>query len=487
MVKDSMATKSHQFTLSPQAEDATGTTREIKGRIKSTVSEIVSYLKGPGAGKQPDDLSFIKKGGASENPPQFWRDWRWQLRHAIRDISTVEQVLGIRFQREEREQLQKTIDTFPLNITPYYLSLIDVDDYAHDPIFRQAFPSPKELTVEHYERADPLAEEKDSPCSCITHRYPDRVLFLVSNTCAMYCRHCTRKRKVGDIDSIPGKDEIEHGIEYIRNTPQIRDVLLSGGDPFMLSDEHLDWILTELRSIPHVEVIRIGTRAPVTLPFRVTDGLVAVLKKHHPLWVNMQFNHPKEMTGSAENAVAKLANAGIPLGNQSVLLAGINDCPRIMKELVHQLVKNRIRPYYLYQCDLSEGISHFRTPVSKGIEIMENLIGHTSGFAVPRYVIDAPGGGGKIPVFPNYLLTWSVHKVVLRNYEGVICTYQEPANYDRIFCNGDCSDCKLQLNIDRADESKVVGIAKLLADYDDTTTLIPENNNRLERRQENGG
>ncbi len=300
------------------------------------------------------------------------------------------------------------------------------------------------------------------------------------------CRHCTRKRKVGDIDSIPGREEILAGIEYIRNTPQIRDVLLSGGDPLMLDDEYLDWILTQLRAIPHVEVIRIGTRVPVTLPFRVTDNLVAMLKKHHPIWVNTHFNHPKEMTESAQIAVAKLADAGIPLGNQSVSLPGINDCPRIMKALIQQLVKNRIRPYYLYQCDLSEGISHFRTPVSKGIEIMENLIGHTSGFSVPRYVIDAPGGGGKIPVFPNYLLTWSVHKVVLRNYEGMICTYQEPCDYDRIFCDGDCAGCRLHLNVDRADESKVVGVARLLADYDTTTTLIPENTDRIDRRQGNG-
>ena len=208
-----------------------------------------------------------------------------------------------------------------------------MNDYKNDPIFKQAFPSPAELIVENYELADPLAEDKDSPCDCITHRYPDRVLFLVSNTCAMYCRHCTRKRKVGDVDSIPDRAKILEGIDYIRKNPQIRDVLLSGGDPFMLSDGYLDWILTEIRAIPHVEVIRIGTRVPVVLPFRVTDDLVAVLKKHHPLWVNMQFNHPKEMTDSARTAVAKLADAGIPLGNQSVLLAGINDCPRIMKEL----------------------------------------------------------------------------------------------------------------------------------------------------------
>ncbi|MCX6696944.1 MAG: lysine 2,3-aminomutase [Methanoregula sp.] len=468
-----------------ESPDESLSIKDLGGQVKSTVKDIVSVFRSYYQGaEKPDSPLIIRKTLESEGTPEFWKDWRWQVRHAIRDLTTVEQVLGIRFNREEREHLQKTIDKFPLNITPYYISLIDVNDYQNDPIFKQAFPSPQELIVEHYELSDPLAEDKDSPCSCITHRYPDRVLFLVSNTCAMYCRHCTRKRKVGDIDSIPDRQEILAGIEYIRNTPQIRDVLLSGGDPFMLADDYLDWILTELRSIPHVEVIRIGSRVPVTLPFRVTDDLVAVLKKHHPLWVNMQFNHPKEMTESARIAVAKLADAGIPLGNQSVLLAGINDCPRIMKALVHQLVKNRIRPYYLYQCDLSEGISHFRTPVSKGIEIMENLVGHTSGFAVPRYVLDAPGGGGKIPIFPNYLLTWSVHKVVLRNYEGMICTYQEPADYDRIFCNGDCIGCKLQLNIDRADESKVVGVAKLLADYDDTTTLIPANTDRIERRND---
>ena len=457
--------------------------KQVSGQVKNTVKDIISVLRGHyEGGEKPDDPSIIRNTIESERTPEFWKDWRWQMRHAIRDLATVEQVLGIRFNREEREQLQKTIDKFPLNITPYYISLIDVNDYQNDPIFKQAFPSPNELIIENYELSDPLAEDKDSPCTCITHRYPDRVLFLVSNTCAMYCRHCTRKRKVGDVDSIPEREEVLAGIEYIRNTPQIRDVLLSGGDPFMLSNEYLDWILTELRAIPHVEVIRIGTRVPVTLPFRVTDDLVTMLKKHHPLWVNMQFNHPKEMTESTRIAIAKLADAGIPLGNQSVLLAGINDCPRIMKALIHELVRNRVRPYYLYQCDLSEGISHFRTPVSKGIEIMENLVGHTSGFAVPRYVIDAPGGGGKIPIFPNYLLTWSVHKVVLRNYEGMICTYQEPANYDRIFCNGDCAECKLHLNIDRGDESKVVGVARLLADYDETTTLIPANNDRIERR-----
>jgi lysine 2,3-aminomutase len=298
----------------------------------------------------------------------------------------------------------------------------------------------------------------------------------------MYCRHCTRKRKVGDKDSIPTKEEIRKGIEYIRNTPIVRDVLLSGGDPFMLSDDYIDWILTEIRKIPHVEVIRIGSRMPVVLPYRITEELIKVLKKHHPLWINIQFNHPREMTESSKEALRKLADAGIPLGNQSVLLADINDCPRIMRELVHKLVQNRVRPYYLYQCDLSEGLSHFRTPIGKGIEILESLIGHTSGFAVPTYVIDAPGGGGKIPVMPNYLISWSTNKVILRNYEGVITSYKEPDHYEPIFCDRNCEDCKLQLKLDEAKETYAIGIEKLLSDYDDTISLIPQDTDRIERR-----
>jgi lysine 2,3-aminomutase len=214
-----------------------------------------------------------------------WKDWKWQLRHSIRDISTFEKVTGIRFEPSERELLERTVAKFSLSITPYYLSLIDTDDYKNDPFFKQSFPSPMELTIEKYDMVDPLAEDRDSPVPGITHRYPDRVLFHISNICSMYCRHCTRKRKVGDVDSIPDRDEILKGIEYIRNTPEVRDVLLSGGDPLMLSDEYLDWILTELRGIPHVEVIRIGTRMPVVLPYRITDGLISVLKKHHPLQV----------------------------------------------------------------------------------------------------------------------------------------------------------------------------------------------------------
>lgn len=413
-----------------------------------------------------------------------WSDWRWQLKHSIKTISEVEALLGIKFEEKKRKQLALTLKRFPLSITPYYLSLVDPEDFINDPVFKQAFPSPKELKIEKSDMADPLSEDKDSPIPGITHRYPDRVLMQVSNICSMYCRHCTRKRKVGDTDSIPSSDNIQKGLDYIRRTPVIRDVLLSGGDPLMLSDKYLDWILTELRKIDHVQVIRIGTRMPVVLPYRITPELVEMVKKHHPVWINTHFNHPREITTSAKQALRLLADAGIPLGNQSVLLAGVNDCPRIMKSLVHKLVANRVRPYYLYQCDLSEGLSHFRTPVGKGIEIMESLIGHTSGFAVPTYVIDAPGGGGKIPVNPNYLISLSTNKVVLRNYEGVITTYKEPDSYEPIFCDRKCDDCHLQLNLDDADEFRSTGIERLLSDYDQTISLTPRHNKRMERRHE---
>ncbi len=410
-----------------------------------------------------------------------WRDWRWQHRHAIKTIEDFEHFSGITFHPEKRKKLGETLERFPLSITPYYLSLIDVDDYENDPIFQQAFPSPSELMLNNCDMRDPLSEDKDSPVPGITHRYPDRVLFHVSNVCAMYCRHCTRKRKVGDHDNIPGKKALQQGIDYIAHTPNVRDVLLSGGDPFMLADSYIDWILTQIRKIPHVEVIRLGTRTPVVLPYRITDSLVKVLKKHQPIWVNTHFNHPRELTTSSRQALATLADGGIPLGNQSVLLAGVNDCPRIMKKLVQKLVQNRVRPYYLYQCDLSEGLAHFRTPIGKGIEIIENLIGHTSGFAVPTYVIDAPGGGGKIPIMPNYLISWSTHKVILRNYEGVITTYEEPKSYEPIFCDRNCARCDLQLKMESADEA--IGIQKLLADYDDTISLVPQQNDRYERRR----
>lgn len=412
----------------------------------------------------------------------LWHDWRWHIRHCVHDVETVETLLDCRLTDEQRDAFARTVEKFPMSVTPYYLSLIDTESMATDPVFMQSFPTPNELVVNAGDMADPLHEDKDSPVPGITHRYPDRVLFLVSNMCSMYCRHCTRKRRVGDVDFIPDNEQIEGGLRYIRETPAIRDVLLSGGDPFLLSDEKLDWILSELHAIDHVEVIRIGTRTPVVLPYRITDGLVEVLKKYQPLWINTHFNHPRELTQSSRQSLAKLADAGIPLGNQSVLLAGVNDCPRIMRSLVHKLVANRVRPYYLYQCDLSEGLTHFRTPVGKGIEIIESLIGHTSGFAVPTYVIDAPGGG-KIPVMPQYLVSWSTNKVVLRNYEGVITSYKEPDSYERVFCDRNCDDCSLLLGLDDADERKALGIEKLMADYDASISMTPEGNERHVRRE----
>ncbi len=410
-----------------------------------------------------------------------WTDWRWHIRNSIKTVDMFEKALGVAFPPELKEKFKATAEKFPICATPYYLSLIDADDYENDPVFMQAFASPNELDIGRWDKADPLHEDEDSPAPGLTHRYPDRVLFHVSNVCSMYCRHCTRKRKVGDVDTVPGQAQLEAGLDYIRKTPRVRDVLLSGGDPFMLSNDKLDWILTELDKIDHVEVVRIGSRMPVVLPYRITDELVDMLKKHHPLWVNTHFNHPAEVTTSAKKALAKLADAGIPLGNQSVLLAGVNDCPRIITSLCHKLVQNRVRPYYLYQCDMSEGLTHFRTPVGKGIEIVESMRGHTSGFAVPTYVVDAPGGGGKIPVMPNYIVSWGTHKVILRNYEGVITTYNEPECYSATACDRDCDNCMLTLKTDGAEE-KAVGLQKLLSDWDETTSLTPEETERIGRR-----
>lgn len=411
-----------------------------------------------------------------------WNDWKWQIRNGVQDLEQMQTLLGTKLPERLNKDFQKITAKFPMSATPYYLSLMNTDDLENDPIFRQSVPSISELEICDSDMKDPLHEDKDSPVEGLTHRYPDRVLLLVSNKCAMYCRHCTRKRRVGDTNSIPDKSQILKCIEYIRNTPQVRDVLLSGGDPFLLPDSYIEWILQEISAIDHVEVIRIGTRTPVVLPQRITPELVDILKKYHPIWINTHFNHPREITRTSRKALKMLADAGIPLGNQSVLLAGINDCPRIMKALVQKLVANRVRPYYLYQCDLSEGLSHFRTPVGKGVEILESLIGHTSGFCVPTYVIDAPGGGGKIPVMPNYLVSWSTNKVVLRNYEGVITSYQEPDSYIANFCDRNCKECDLDLPLDDAVEHCSIGVEKLLSDYDESISLIPAENSRYARR-----
>jgi lysine 2,3-aminomutase len=320
---------------------------------------------------------------------------------------------------------------------------------------------------------DPLHEDEDSPVPGLTHRYPDRVLLLITDMCSMYCRHCTRRRFAGQKDDEQPLDNIDKAIEYIRNTPQVRDVLLSGGDCLLVSDERLEYIISKLREIPHVEIVRLGSRTPVVLPQRITPELVNMLKKYHPIWLNTHFNHSKEITPEAEKACKLMADAGIPLGNQTVLLRGVNDCVHVMRNLMHDLVKNRVRPYYIYQCDLSAGIEHFRTPVAKGIEIIESLRGHTSGFAVPTFVVDAPGGGGKTPVMPNYVISQSPGKVVLRNYEGVITTYTEPAPY-KDECS--CPECK------KENEHKMTGVAGLL--QGNQVAMEPEG---LERKNRNKG
>ncbi len=399
-----------------------------------------------------------------------WNDWHWQMSNRI---TTHEELLNyISLLPEEIEHIRRCLKNFRMAITPYYFSLIDFQD-PECPIKKQSIPTVHELQKSPCDLTDPLHEEADSPVPGLTHRYPDRVLLLVTDQCSMYCRHCTRRRMAGQTDHALPLNRFKLAVEYIRSNPQIRDVLISGGDPFTLSDERIEFILSNLRSIPHVEIIRIGTRTPVVLPMRITDHLIEVLQKYHPIWINTHFNHPKELTTEACSALSKLANAGIPLGNQSVLLKGINDCPAIMKKLVHELVKNRVRPYYLYQCDLSNGIEHFRTSVSTGIEIIEMLRGHTSGFAVPTFVVDAPGGGGKIPLQPNYLISQSNDKIILRNYEGVITVYQEPTrNESRC---GNCEDiCPLA-------NSRQIGLGKLLRG--ELISLTPQENLRLKRRK----
>ena len=355
--------------------------------------------------------------------PEEWNDWRWQVENRIDSVEKIKKIINIT--KQEEEDINKVLEKFRMGITPYYAAHMDKDD-PRDPIRMQAVPTFAETHRSDADMIDPLHEDEDSPVPGLTHRDPDRVLFLITDQCSMYCRHCTRRRFAGQSDDEVGMENIDKCIEYVRNTPQVRDVLLSGGDCLLVSDKKLEYIISKLREIPHVEIVRLGSRTPVVLPQRITDDLVNMLKKYHPIWLNTHFNHPKEFTPEAMEALRKLADAGIPLGNQTVLLRGVNDCPHIMRELVHQLVMNRVRPYYIYQCDLSLGIEHFRTPVAKGIEIIESLRGHTSGFCVPTFVVDAPGGGGKTPVGPDYVLSRSAHKLILRNFEGVITTYTEP-------------------------------------------------------------
>ena len=397
-----------------------------------------------------------------------WNDWKWQVKNRIETYEELSKYFT--FEPAEAEGIKKALAKFRMAITPYYLSLIDPND-PYDPIRRQAIPQGAECNIAPADLNDPLHEDEDSPAPGLTHRYPDRVLFLITDMCSMYCRHCTRRRFAGQKDDESPSERIEKCLAYIEKTPQVRDVLLSGGDALMVSDAKLEYIIQRLRAIPHVEIVRIGSRTPVVCPQRITPELCDMLKKYHPIWLNTHFNHPNEFTPEAEQALARLANAGIPLGNQTVLLRGVNDCVHVMKKLMHELVRNRVRPYYIYQCDLSMGLEHFRTPVSKGIEIIENLRGHTSGYAVPTFVVDAPGGGGKTPVMPQYVISQSPDKVILRNIEGVITIYTEPREYHEE-CH--CEACEAKRRVDE-------GVASLLET--DRMALEPSHLMRHERNK----
>lgn len=355
-------------------------------------------------------------------PDEKWSDWRWQMTHRLNTLTELSQLINLT--KSERQALAME-GLFRVDITPYFASLIDPDDPSC-PIRRQVIPTDTEIVPFENMMRDSLAEDRDSPVPGLVHRYPDRVLMLVTTQCASYCRYCTRSRIVGDPAQNFGRADIKAQINYIENTPTIRDVLLSGGDPLIMPLKLLEDILSRLRAIPHIEVIRIGTRIPVFLPMRIDEAFCQMVQKYHPFWMNIHVNHPKEITPELAMACDKLIRAGVPLGNQSVLLAGVNDSVAVQRKLAHELVRIRVRPYYLYQCDLVKGAGHFRTKVSKGVEIMERLRGHTSGYAIPLYVVDGPDGAGKIPVQPNYVLSYAPNRVTLRNYDGQITTYTEP-------------------------------------------------------------
>lgn len=353
---------------------------------------------------------------------ETWNNWKWQLKNRVTSTDMLNKIINL--SEKEKKDINHCLQKFRMAITPYYSLLINSDD-KNCPVKMQSVPSINELQIQSCDLIDPLDEEHQSPVDNIVHRYPDRVLFLLTRKCSMYCRHCTRRRLVGEEDFSVNEENLEKAIEYIRSNCKIRDVLLSGGDPLVMSDNYLEHIISKLRAIPHVEVIRIGTRTPVVLPMRITDELLNMLKKYQPIWINTHFNHPVEITEYSLKACEKIVDAGIPLGNQSVLLKGINDDVEILKELFIKLVKARVRPYYLYQCDVAEGIGHFRTPVECGIKIMEKLRGYISGYAVPTFVIDAPKGGGKIPVNPQYVISMDGKSITMRNYKGDIYSYPD--------------------------------------------------------------
>ena len=385
---------------------------------ETQVQEAVTQPKVNLTPKENRVITFFK-----DATPLDWEDWRWQLRNRIRTKEVLSKIITLT--PEEEAGVDGCGDKLTMSIPPYFASLMDSED-TNCPIRKQSVPLAAELKESPHEMKDPCGEDANSPVHGLVHRYPDRVLFLVNEMCAMYCRYCTRSRMVGDGERTLNTATYEAAFDYIRSNKKVRDVLISGGDPLTLSDRVLEYIIKTLKAIAHVEFVRIGTRIPVTLPQRVTNELVTMLKKYSPIWMSIHFNHPKEVTKRVKFACDLLADSGIPMGSQTVLLKGINDKVSVMKKLMHELLKIRVRPYYIYQCDPILGSEHFRTPVSVGINIVEKLRGHTTGYAVPTFVIDGPGGGGKIPLSPNYVVSYEKGKATLRNYAGKIFTYYDP-------------------------------------------------------------
>jgi lysine 2,3-aminomutase len=384
-----------------------------------------TFAAGNGNGKEfvSHALGYWSRNGGIA--PELWNDWKWQLKNRVNSLAQLEQHVDL--SEEERSGVLLSGDKLALAITPHFFNLIPRDN-PDDPIRRQVIPRIEETWTSPYDTADPCGEDSHMPVPGLVHRYPDRVLFLVTDRCASYCRYCTRSRVVSGVGEQELHTDFEEAFRYLEEHTEVRDVLLSGGDALIFGDDKIDKLLSRLRAIPHIEFLRIGTRVPIFLPQRITPELCAMLAKHHPLWLSVHVNHPRELTIEVKEALERLANAGIPLGNQSVLLAGVNDDLETMKTLVHKLLMCRVRPYYIYQCDLINGSSHLRTSVAKGIEIIEGLRGHTTGYAVPQFVIDAPGGGGKVPINPGYILYHDNEKIVIRNYEGKIFEYPETGN-----------------------------------------------------------
>ena len=387
------------------------------------------------SGEEPPSSSTLKslkefhsagRGFWSNIADSDWNDWRWQLKHRIISADQLQRLMPT-LTPEEYAGAKLANHKLALAITPYFFNLIDPAD-ENCPIRWQMIPRIEETQTAPWEMTDPCGEDSHSPVPGLVHRYPDRVLLLVTDRCAAYCRYCTRSRLVSNASGYDFHPQFDQQIEYVRNSPEVRDVLLSGGDPLLFSDEKLEHLLSRLRAIPHLEFLRIGTRIPIFLPQRITPQLCAMLRKYHPLFISIHSNHPRELTTEVREALGRLADAGIPLGNQSVLLRNVNDDSVVVKALVQKLLMCRVKPYYIYQCDLISGSAHLRTSVRKGLQIMEELRGHTTGYAVPQFVIDAPGGGGKVPINPDYVLSRNADRVVFRNYEGKIFEYPEAAD-----------------------------------------------------------